>query len=216
MPILPAGFTPHTVTLTPRNSSVTTNSKTQPLNSPCQEKKPDDSGCATKLDPRQEQLVEELAKCDREVRAHEAAHRAAGGGLTGPASFTYEIGPDGKRYAVAGEVSIDAAAVPNDPQATLRRANQIRAAAMAPAHPSSQDQAVAAQAAQMAAQARAELLTAQHDDAKKDKGKETTAPARSEHPPAETANANDQRLDAYSTTQAMATLEPGTRLNQTA
>ena len=103
--------------------------------------------------------VEQLKQRDREVRAHEAAHLAAAGQYArGGASFTYQTGPDSHRYAVGGEVQIDTSAVPGDPQATIQKAMQIRAAAMAPAEPSGQDRAVAAQAAQMAAQARMELM----------------------------------------------------------
>lgn len=104
--------------------------------------------------------IAELKKIDREVRAHEAAHIAAAGGLVRRgASFSYTQGPDGQRYAVAGEVSIDTSAVRNNPEATLLKAQRIQAAALAPAQPSSADRAVAASAAQMAASARAELLT---------------------------------------------------------
>ncbi|MGD8593288.1 MAG: putative metalloprotease CJM1_0395 family protein, partial [Gammaproteobacteria bacterium] len=46
-------------------------------------------------------------------------------------------------------------------QATLIKANQIRAAALAPAEPSGQDRKVAAQASQMAADARAEMTQQQ-------------------------------------------------------
>lgn len=60
-------------------------------------------------------------------------------------------------YAVGGEVSISTGAVPNDPEATLRKAQQIRQAANAPADPSSQDRRVAAEATQLESQARAEL-----------------------------------------------------------
>ena len=84
---------------------------------------------------------------------------AAGGGLTGGASYTYEIGPDGQRYAVGGEVSIDTSPVPNDAQATLAKANRIQAAALAPAQPSNQDRAVASAAAAMAAEARAAIMS---------------------------------------------------------
>jgi len=101
--------------------------------------------------------IQQLKARDREVRAHEAAHMAAAGGLARGVSYSYQVGPDGQRYAVGGEVGIAASAVPGDPQATLAIANRVRAAAMAPAQPSSQDMAVAAAAAQMAAQARAEL-----------------------------------------------------------
>ena len=102
--------------------------------------------------------VEQLKQRDMEVRAHEAAHLAAAGQhARGGMSFSYKNGPDGKRYAVGGEVSVDTSPIPGDPQATLQKANTIRAAAMAPAEPSAQDRAVAAQATQMAAQARQDI-----------------------------------------------------------
>ena len=103
--------------------------------------------------------IAQLQKMDREVRAHEAAHISASGGLVrGGASFSYVQGPDGKRYAVSGEVSIDTSPVHGDPHATLLKAQRIQSAALAPAQPSNADRAVAASAAQMAAMARAELL----------------------------------------------------------
>jgi hypothetical protein len=82
---------------------------------------------------------------------------AAAAGLVRGVSFTYVRGPDGKRYAVGGEVSIDTSPVRGDPEATIQKAQQIRAAANAPANPSSQDRAVAAQAARMEQVARQEL-----------------------------------------------------------
>ncbi|MDR0564474.1 MAG: hypothetical protein LBG78_06010 [Azoarcus sp.] len=104
--------------------------------------------------------VEEMKATDRAVRAHEAAHMAAGGNLvTSGASYTYETGPDGQRYAVGGEVGIDTSKG-RTPEETLARAEQIRAAALAPADPSGQDRAVAAAAAKMAADARAEIARA--------------------------------------------------------
>jgi len=110
------------------------------------------------LDEAELKKVAELKQRDMEVRAHEAAHLAAAGKhATGGASFEYQRGPDGKSYAVAGEVGIDTSPVPNDPEATLRKAQQIQTAAHAPAHPSAQDRQVAAQAAVMAAEARAEI-----------------------------------------------------------
>jgi len=103
--------------------------------------------------------IAELKKIDREVRAHEQAHLAAAGGLArGGASFGYTQGPDGRRYAVSGEVSIDTSPGSN-PEATLLKAQRIQAAALAPAQPSGADRAIASAASQMAASARAELLT---------------------------------------------------------
>ena len=99
-----------------------------------------------------------LKQRDQQVRTHEAAHMAVGGSLVrGGATYTYQQGPDGQRYAVGGEVQLDAGPVPDDPKATLAKAAQLRAAALAPADPSPQDQAVAAGANAMAAQASAEL-----------------------------------------------------------
>ncbi|MDB6061294.1 MAG: hypothetical protein JWM78_1397 [Verrucomicrobiaceae bacterium] len=108
-------------------------------------------------DQAQQVQVRELANTDRKVQAHEAAHAGVAGALAGSKSFTYVTGPDGVRYAVGGEVSISFGEVPGDPEATLRNALQVRAAALAPADPSGQDYQVAAQAAQLAQQARQDL-----------------------------------------------------------
>lgn len=114
------------------------------------------AGGARQLSPEQQQEVNRLKAIDRKVHAHEQAHMAAGAGLTGGANFQYVRGPDGRQYAVGGEVSINVSAA-QTPEATLERARQIQAAALAPADPSPQDRAVAAAAALMANQARAEL-----------------------------------------------------------
>ena len=112
---------------------------------------------ASTLTEQEVKQVQELKARDREVRAHEAAHLAAAGSLATGVSFTYQRGPDGVQYAVGGEVGIDTSAVAGDPEATLAKAQRIRAAALAPAEPSAQDLRVAAQAAQLAIQARAEI-----------------------------------------------------------
>lgn len=104
----------------------------------------------------QRRQVEKLKETDRKVRAHEQAHIAAGGALVqGGASYTYDKGPDGRTYAVAGEVSIDVSPG-RSPEESLTKAQQIRAAAMAPADPSPQDRRVAAGAARLESSARAE------------------------------------------------------------
>ena len=110
-------------------------------------------------------LLSELKKADTQVRQHEMAHVTAGSGVvTSGASFTYEQGPDGRNYAVAGEVSIDTAPVPGDPQATIRKMQQVKTAALAPASPSSQDLKVASRAAAMAAKAASELMVLQAEE----------------------------------------------------
>jgi hypothetical protein len=134
-------------------------------------------------DPSGQQLSEEdklkvaeLKKIDANVKAHEAAHMSAGGGLVrGGASYEYQSGPDGQRYAVAGEVSIDTSAVRGNPQATLAKAQRIRQAALAPADPSSQDRSVAAQASQMAAEASMELAKERSENAQSGQAGSTSA-----------------------------------------
>nr|WP_324258626.1 putative metalloprotease CJM1_0395 family protein [Cellvibrio fontiphilus] len=101
--------------------------------------------------------IQALAARDREVRAHEQAHASVAGQYARGTSYTYQRGPDGVSYAIGGEVQIDTSPIPGDPEATLRKAQQLRRAANAPAEPSSQDARVAAQAAQMEQQARIEL-----------------------------------------------------------
>lgn len=113
---------------------------------------------SVRLSPEAQQKVVELSQRDQEVQVHEAAHAAVGGQYAGAPSLSYETGPDGKRYAVAGEVNIDVGEVAGDPAATMKKADVIRSAALAPAQPSSQDRNIAASAAQMKATAQAELM----------------------------------------------------------
>lgn len=105
----------------------------------------------------EQKVIEQLSARDREVRAHEQAHAAVGGQYASSPTYTYQRGPDGVSYAIGGEVQIDTSPIPGDPEATLRKAEQIARAASAPAEPSGQDRAVAAQAAKMAQQARVEI-----------------------------------------------------------
>jgi hypothetical protein len=115
---------------------------------------PVDRATFEQLTEDEQRLVEQLRARDQEVRQHEAAHQAAGGALAGPASFTYQQGPDQKAYAVGGEVPI-ALREGRTPDETISNARRVRAAALAPAQPSGQDLQVAASASQL------ELLAAQ-------------------------------------------------------
>ncbi len=103
-------------------------------------------------------VIEQLKKRDTEVRAHELAHLAAAAGVArSGASFSYQLGPDGVSYAIGGEVNIDTSEVAGNPQATLRKAQIIKSAALAPAEPSNQDFQVAAAATAMAIKAISEI-----------------------------------------------------------
>jgi hypothetical protein len=92
--------------------------------------------------------INELQARDAEVKAHESAHQAAGGGMVGGASFTYQQGPDGKMYAIGGEVPISMPSG-STPEEIIANAQQIIASATAPADPSAQDVAVASSARSM-------------------------------------------------------------------
>lgn len=116
--------------------------------------------------PAQEQLteeeqkrVDELKKIDQKVRTHEQAHVAAGGSLVkGGIRFSYQTGPDNKKYAVGGKVNIDVSPVKGDPEATIRKMQTVKRAALAPADPSPQDRQIATSAARTEAKARMQLM----------------------------------------------------------
>ncbi|MCO4799507.1 MAG: hypothetical protein KC484_09840 [Colwelliaceae bacterium] len=110
-----------------------------------------------KKEVAEQQEISELQHRDKEVRAHESAHAAVGGSTTGAPSYSFETGPDGKRYAVDGEVSVDLSTVAGDPQATISKMQRVYAAALAPAQPSAQDLRVANSATKKIMQAQSEL-----------------------------------------------------------
>jgi hypothetical protein len=130
-----------------------------------------------KLTSEQEAKVKKLAARDREVRAHEAAHLAAAGALAGGVEYTYELGPDGKLYAVGGKVRIS---VPPGltPEQRLAAARELLAAAEAPVDPSSQDMAVAAKAARMEAEALQRIAEKREQFNPTTSGPGSQAPAR--------------------------------------
>jgi len=110
------------------------------------------------LSEEEKQTVDQLRKRDTQVRRHEQAHLvAAGQHAIGSAQYTYQIGPDGQRYAIGGEVQVDMAPVRGDPDATLRKAQQLQQAALAPVDPSGADRNAAMAAAQMVQQARQQI-----------------------------------------------------------
>ena len=139
-------------------------------------------GAESEQEKRQQQSedkkVEELKDRDNEVRLHEQAHAATGGQYAGAPTYEYETGPDGKRYAVGGEVSIDIAEA-KTPEETVRKMQQVKAAALAPAEPSPQDYKVAAQASQKEQAARADIA---QENVEKLNGDKSNATAIGETP----------------------------------
>lgn len=123
--------------------------KTRPFNQPT---KPN----GTPLDQFEIQQVIRLKKADQDIRAHEKAHMtAAGVYLKSGAVFEYERGPDGKMYAVHGEVSIDTSQEIS-PKSTIAKMRVVSRSARAPVNPSPQDMKVAAKSARA-------IVDASHD-----------------------------------------------------
>ncbi|MCW8837845.1 MAG: putative metalloprotease CJM1_0395 family protein [Thiovulaceae bacterium] len=122
------------------------------------DEKKENSDSQNELSQDEQRVVYELQARDTEVRAHEAAHQAAGGGMTGGANYSYQRGPDGKMYAIGGEVSISMPSG-STPEELISNAQQVIASAMAPANPSAQDMSIASSA-------RAIMIEAQQEKAK--------------------------------------------------
>ncbi|MBF0336446.1 MAG: hypothetical protein HQL05_01305 [Nitrospirae bacterium] len=122
---------------------------------------------ADKAKEREIQIqVQKLKQREQAVKAHEQAHASVGGQYTGAPTYEYTRGPDGKNYISGGEVPIDVSKE-KEPDATIRKMRQVRAAALAPADPSPQDQAIAAKATNIESKAQQELITKQFDQRQK-------------------------------------------------
>lgn len=120
------------------------------------------------LAPEEREEVRELQARDQEVRQHEQAHQIVGGQYTGAVNYTLERGPDGQLYAVDGQVPIDTAPIPEDPQATIDKMRIVRAAALAPSEPSPQDLQVALEATRQMLAAQGELRAERQGEVRED------------------------------------------------
>jgi len=119
------------------------------------------------LSDEDKRKVDELKKIDRHVHVHEEAHlNAAGGYARGGANYDYVTGPDGKRYANAGHVNLDTSPE-REPEATIRKADIIRRAALAPSDPSPSDRQIAADAVKMGQKAQTELARQRQEQSEK-------------------------------------------------
>ena len=150
------------------------------------------SQSAKSFTPEELKRIEELKRLDLYVRQHESSHAKIGGHHATSPRFDFEQGPDGKYYAVGGTVSIDVSPVPGDPDATIRKMKQVRAAALAPADPSAQDHVVAVEAqARLAEAMRAHLAK----DSISDSGEESLTINESKSVNAQTEDAAYDEMD---------------------
>ena len=113
------------------------------------------------LTQEEQAIVDELKNTDQKVRTHEQAHAAAGGQNV---RYEYEMGPDGRQYAVAGTTDIEVSAAGNDPDGKAAQARKMRNAALAPADPSGQDMVVAAKATRLEMDAQREKANAELEE----------------------------------------------------
>ena len=119
------------------------------------------NGSDALLTQEEQAVVDELQTTDQKVRTHEQAHAAAGGHTV---RDEYEMGPDGRQYAVAGTTDIETSAAGNDPEGKAAQARKVRNAALAPADPSGQDLVVAAKATRLEMDAQREKANAELED----------------------------------------------------
>lgn len=147
----------------------------------------------SRLSEEQKQEVEALKERDQEVRAHEQAHARTGGPYAGAPSYEFERGPDGKMYAVSGEVQIDTAPIDGDPAATIVKMETVIRAALAPQEPSGQDSRVAAEARAAKSEAQAELRKQKQEEARETEG-DTRSADESAHSRASEAYENAESL----------------------
>ena len=157
----------------------------------------DSSAAARSISLTDQELsqLRELQSRDTEVRSHEQAHLSAAGQYArGGASFTYQKGPDGNSYAIAGEVPIDLSAE-NDPRATIAKMRTVKRAALAPANPSSTDREVAAQATAKEARARQELSKENTIDLGQENSPPQTNQSKPETSPSEANSENSTTVD---------------------
>ena len=156
----------------------------------------------TALSEGEQRVVQALKSRDAEVKAHERAHKSVGGQYTGAISYELQVGPDGKRYAIGGEVSIDASPVSGDPKATIQKLTIVKSAALAPAEPSTQDRSVAATASRIISLAQAEVSSENQNVESKEEG-EKEASGSGSSSSSETnevgVNGNAKASAAYST-----------------
>lgn len=104
------------------------------------------------LTPEEVRTVAALERRDGSVRQEEQIHAAQAGAFGGAPVYEYEVGPDGKRYAVAGEVPVHVKNPTGDAEQLARALAVLSQTTTSTGAPSAQDIAVAQRAARLAGQ----------------------------------------------------------------
>ncbi|MCP4269219.1 MAG: hypothetical protein GY777_27230 [Candidatus Brocadiaceae bacterium] len=107
--------------------------------------------------PEEQKEIEKIRKNSRNVKRRELVYRAVvGNHVRGAASFQYETGPDGMKYAIAGHTAIDTRPIINNPEASIRKAQAIKRTKI--------DQSVAVEVEKMEREARLALKEKQRKE----------------------------------------------------
>jgi len=91
-----------------------------------------------------QRVLNRLKNRDNEVKTHEQLHSSLATTTT-PISYNYQVGPDGKLYAVGGSVRFDTA-IPKDETAAIQKLDELQKAASAPEGLSRADSSIASAA----------------------------------------------------------------------
>lgn len=100
---------------------------------------------------REEKLIDDLQRIDKDVHEHEMQHYLAAQPYARTPEYFEVIGPDGRRFAVSGITAFDASPIAGDTEATIRKLDTLVRAALAPRDPSEEDRRVAATLEQLVA-----------------------------------------------------------------
>lgn len=77
-----------------------------------------------------ERVLNRFKSSDSEVKNHEQLH-ASLGTTTTPIRYDYQMGPDGKLYAIGGSVRLDTS-IPKDEEAAMQKLDELQKASSAP------------------------------------------------------------------------------------
>ncbi len=88
-----------------------------------------------------QRVLNKFKNKDSEIRTHEQTH-ASNAATTSAINYNYQIGPDGKLYAMGGSVRFDTS-IPNDPQSAKIKLEQLKDASSSVSSMSGADSSIA-------------------------------------------------------------------------
>ncbi|MDN5089266.1 putative metalloprotease CJM1_0395 family protein [Aliarcobacter butzleri] len=88
-----------------------------------------------------QRVLNKFKNKDNEVKTHEQTH-ASGTTTTSAINYNYQVGPDGKLYAIGGSVRFDTS-IPKDPQSAKVKMDQLQSASSSVSSLSGADASIA-------------------------------------------------------------------------